>query len=88
MTNRADFLRRLHESPEYRAALSHAGSEAERKAIVAFVNEFVGSFADVLGPLIERASLDPVFASKLGQAVAERRPVVTSTASSTSGSSG
>lgn len=88
MTSRADFLRRLHESQEYRNALAQARTEGERKAVAAFVGEFVGGFADVLGPLIERASRDPVFAAQLGQAVAERRSVVTAAAPEVSGSHG
>lgn len=88
LTNRQSFLRKLHESPEYRHALAQATSEEERRAIASFIGEFVGGFADVLGPLIERASRDPAFAAQLGQAVAERRPVVTGTGSAMTGSLG
>lgn len=88
LKSRQDFLRRLYESPGYRHALAQARSDEERKAVAAFVTEFVGSFADVLGPLIDRASRDPAFAAQLGQAVAERRPVVTGTVTAASGSDG
>jgi hypothetical protein len=77
MRNRAEFIKRLHEDPKFKHALASVKTDAERKAIAHTVEEFVGSFGDVLGPILDRAQNDPEFARQLGQALNERQGVVT-----------
>lgn len=86
MKNRKDFLKRLYESDKYKQALSRARNDEERRAVVGLLTEFVGNFADVLGPIIDRAQKDPAFAYKLGQAVVERQQVVTDNEPAVTGS--
>lgn len=76
MKNREDFLKRLREDPAYREALGRAKNAAERKFIQKVVEDFVGPFADILGPAIEQAESDPEFAAKLGQALVEKQSVL------------
>jgi hypothetical protein len=83
-----DFLKRLYESDRYKQALAAARTPEERARLAGLVTEFVGSFADVLAPLIDRAQRDPAFAQQLGRAVMERQRVVTSSGPARSGSVG
>lgn len=87
MKTRADFLKRLHEDEAYKGALAGARSDAERARVAQVVEGFVGSFADILGPLIVRAQQDPEFAKQLAKALSEGQRVVTGE-QSTSGSIG
>lgn len=77
MQTRLEFLQRLRNSEKYARALRSARTDAERAAIAATVEEFVGGFAEILGPLIVRAKNDPEFAQQLNQALFERQHVVT-----------
>lgn len=86
MRNRAEFLKRLHESDKFKDAMGRARTDEERQKVQAAVDAFVGSFADVLGPLIERAQSDPEFAQQLGRVLAERQQVVTTSDPPKSGS--
>ena len=86
--NKKEFLKKLYESDKYKNALSRARTDEERRALAGLASEFVAGFADILGPIIERASRDPVFAEQLGRAVVERQGVVTDSAPVTSGSTG
>lgn len=78
MRSKSDFLKRLQSDEKYRAALRAARTDAERKAIAEMVEGFVGSIAEVLAPLIEKAKKDPGFAQQLSKALAEPQHVVTS----------
>lgn len=86
MKDRDSFLKRLHENEKYKAALAMARTDAEKQAIRTLAESFVSSFADVLGPLIDKSQHDPLFAERLGQALVERKNVVTSTEPEHSGS--
>jgi hypothetical protein len=77
MHTRLEFLQRLRSSEKYALALKSARTDAERAAIAATVEEFVGSFAEVLGPLIARSQSDPEFARQLNEVLNERQHVVT-----------
>jgi hypothetical protein len=85
--DKADFTKRLHESPKYKRALELARNDDERRRIATLTNRFVESFAEILAPVIDRAKNDPEFAQQLGQALKERQSVVTSEPA-TSGSTG
>ncbi len=87
MQNRDDFLKRLREDPRYKEAIAKARTPAEKQKIVNLVEGFVGSFGEILGPLIERSKIDPEFAQQLGQALSGRQDVVT-TEPVSSGSTG
>lgn len=87
MRKRSDFIQRLHQSEKFKHALAQAKDDKERAAIRAATEQFVSAFADVLGPLIERAEQDPEFARQLGQALVERQSVVTTSDPVKSGSS-
>jgi hypothetical protein len=76
MRNRDEFLKRLHESDKFKEAMAKARTDEERTKVQAAVDAFVVSFADVLGPLIERARSDTEFVRQLGQAVVERQQVL------------
>lgn len=84
--NKHDFLRRLYESDKYKQTMSRARTDGERKAIAGLVTEFVGGFAEILAPIIDRAQHDSVFAGQLGRAVVERQGVVTGGQPASSGS--
>lgn len=86
MRKREDFIQRLHENAKFKHALEQARTEEERKAIAAATEKFVATFADILGPLIERAEQDPLFAEQLGRALSENQHVVTSSDPPKSGS--
>lgn len=88
MRNRSDFIKRLHEADRFKQAMAAARSDAERAAIKKLVEEFVGGFADVLGPMIDRAEKDPAFAQQLGRVLAEGKGVLSTSESATSGSVG
>lgn len=88
MRKRSDFIDRLHQSEKFKHALAQARDENERKAIQAATEQFVATFADILGPMIERAEQDPDFARQLGQALVEGQNVVTTSDPAKSGSSG
>ena len=87
MRSRQDFIKMLRSSPNYRAALGKARNSEERKLVSAVVEEFVGNFGELLGPLIERAQQDPAFAQQLGKALINDNDVL-STDGPTSGSAG
>jgi len=76
--NKEEFLKQLYANDKYKLALASAKNEAERKKIAKFGNEFVGSFAEILAPVFERAKNDPMFANQLNQAIIEHRHVITS----------
>lgn len=86
MKNRDDFMKRLHDADRFKQALATARTDAEREAIKSLVEEFVGGFADVLGPLIVRAEKDPAFARQLGMALIEGKDVLSNETPNTSGS--
>lgn len=88
MRKRSDFIQRLHQSEKFKLALNQARTEEERQAVQAATEQFVTTFADILGPLIERVEQDPEFARQLGQALVEKQNVVTTSDPATSGSSG
>jgi len=88
MKNRKEFIERLHADPKYQEALAAARTDAERQQVAGMVEAFVGSFADILGPLIERAESDPIFAEQLGRSLIEQRDVVSTSDPATSGSTG
>lgn len=88
MHSRAEFLKRLRQDPQYRRALEMAKDEAERRRIISITEEFVGGFADVLSPLIEKAKQDPTFAERLGQSLAEGRDLISESEPAPSGSQG
>jgi hypothetical protein len=88
MKNRLDFIKHLHESATFKAALRAAPTDAERAQIKATAEQFVDSFAAVLAPLIERAERDPVFAEQLGRRLVGEVEVVTASDPATSGSTG
>jgi hypothetical protein len=78
MKSKSDFVRRLHEDKKYQAALKSARTDAERQRIATMVESFVGSYGEILGPLIERAKKDPAFAQQLSRALIDGQRVVTS----------
>jgi len=86
--SRKDFLRQLYENDKYKEALAKARTPEERRMIAATVTEFVGSWADILAPIIDQAQKDPAFRERLGRAVNERRGVVTGSEPASSGSLG
>lgn len=86
MRNRNDFMKRLHEAERFKQALATARTDAEREAIKTFVEEFVGRFANVLAPMIDRAEKDPDFARQLGKALVEGKGVLSTSELVTSGS--
>lgn len=88
MRNRSDFIKRLHESPRFKAALEMARTDEERKTIQAAAEQFVDSFASVLAPLIDRAENDPEFAEQLGRRLVDPQGVVTASDPALSGSTG
>ena len=88
MKHRSDFIKRLHESATFKAALLAAASEADREQIIATTEQFVDSFAIVLAPLIARAEQDPAFVEKLGRRLVGEVEVDIATESATTGSTG
>ena len=86
MKTREDFIKQLRQSSNFKAALSAARTPEERAQIKALTEEFVQSFADVLGPLIERTQEDPEFAHQLERSLAEKQIVFSSTDPNVSGS--
>lgn len=88
MRTKADVLKRLHESDRLKQALAAARTPEEKKMLQEAVERFVGSFADVLLPMIDKAKQDPGFVQQLGQVLVERQDVVTTSDPTTSGSTG
>jgi hypothetical protein len=86
MKSREDVLKRLRADPMYRRALEKAKDEKERKAIIAFTEDFVTSFADVLLPLAQQAQKDPVLRERLARSLVEGREVLSDSVPETSGS--
>jgi len=86
MKNRQDFIKHLRQSDKFKAALSAARTPEERAQVKALTEEFVGGFADVLGPIIERAQNDPEFAQQLGRSLAGQQIVLSTSDSVISGS--
>lgn len=78
MRTKSDFIKRLRQSPTFKAALAAAKTPEEKATVAAAAEEFVSSFAEILAPLIERAQNDPEFAAQLGRQLAEQHGVVTS----------
>lgn len=86
MHNGDDFIKRLREDKQYREALGRCKTPAERKAVATFVETFVGTVGNIMGPVIERAEQDPEFAKRLAMALAEHKPVLSNSQTPTSGS--
>jgi hypothetical protein len=83
-----DFLKTLRNDPLYQSALKSAKTDEERKRVIAITEDFVGQFADVLGPLINRAENDPVFREQMKRSLVEDEGVITDVESVASGSQG
>lgn len=88
MSHRENFLKALREDPRYREALGRARTPQERKAIQHLVEGLVGGIGDVVAPAIERAKVDPAFATRLARALAEGKDVLSNSETATSGSNG
>lgn len=86
MKTKEDFIKRLRNDPLYKSALKRAGNAEERKRIIAMTEAFVGRFADVLAPMIQRAQSDPKYASELREALRGSQQVVTDVVEHKSGS--
>jgi len=86
MRNKEDFIKRLQQSDRFKSALAAARSPAEKAQVKALVEEFVSGFAEVLGPLIERAETDSEFAQQLGRSLVEQKVVLSTSDPVTSGS--
>lgn len=77
MKTRDDFIKRLHQTERFQAAVLAARTEEERRAVIAAAEQFVDSFAVVLAPLIERAENDHEFAQQLAGQLISRSAVIT-----------
>lgn len=88
MRTKADFIKRLREDDLYKQALAKAKDDNERAAIARIVEGMVGNFADKLGPVIERAQNDPVYAEQLKRALVGDQQVLTDIEPEVSGSGG
>ena len=88
MKTRAEFLKRLRESPGYREVMGRARNAEERKKLAAAAEQFIAPFADLLGPLIARAEADPEFAKQLGRDLVEGKGVLSTSEPEVSGSTG
>lgn len=88
MRSRKDFIDRLRKDEKFTSALARARTPEERTKVQTIVEEFVGSFADVLAPLIEQSMKDPEFAAQLGRALNEKQNVLSHEEPATSGSIG
>jgi len=75
--NKEEFLKQFQQNENYKRALKEARDDAERKKLIAFGNDFVGSFAEILIPLLERAKNDGKFAEQLAKAINEKQTVLT-----------
>jgi hypothetical protein len=83
---RDELIKQLRDDPNYRAALGRARNAAERKAVSAMVEGFVGNVGEILGPAMEQAKNDPEFNAKLARALKEHYSVLNNGSQPKSGS--
>lgn len=88
MRTKEDFIKRLRSDPLYQSALKAAKTDEERRRIIATTEAFVGQFAGVLAPLIQRAEVDPAFRVQLQRSLVMGKEVVSQVEPVPSGSQG
>lgn len=81
-----DILKALRADPLYQSALKSAKTDEERRRVIAVTEGFVGQFADVLAPLIQRAEADPAFRTQLQRSLVTGEEVVSDVEPIASGS--
>jgi hypothetical protein len=59
MIKREDFVKALHEDLVFKATVDAAKTETEKRFVMAFSEEFLMSFIDVLSPISEEIDRDP-----------------------------
>lgn len=59
MMKKEEYIKKLHEDEVFKSVVSKATSDADRRAIQAFTEEFMMSFVDVLEQLRSTAEADP-----------------------------
>lgn len=59
MMKKEEYIKKLHEDEVFKSVVSKATSDADRRAIQAFTEEFMVSFVDVLEQLHLAAAVDP-----------------------------
>lgn len=84
--NKEDILKALRADPLYQSALKAAKTDEERRRVIATTEGFVGQFADVLVPLIQRAEADPAFRTQLQRSLVTGEEVVSDVEPIASGS--
>ena len=88
MKTKEDIIKRLRSDPLYQSALKSAKTDDERRRVIALTEGFVGQFAEVLGPFIQRVEDDPVFAERLKRSLATGEEIVSDVEPNVSGSQG
>jgi hypothetical protein len=69
MFDRDELIKRLKADPTYRQALKIAGSDAERRKIIATTEGFLTTFFESLSPVIKMAQQDPTLANEIKEAI-------------------
>lgn len=88
MRSKEDFLKRLRSDPLFQSALKAAKTPEERRRVIAITEAFVGQFAEVLAPMIQKAESDPSYRDLLRRSLVAGEEVVTDQETAASGSQG